>query len=64
MPKVDKAGIPQSDDPEGSDELRGGKVVGDPALDNASANGTGAGATGKEYDSGPGPLPGEKSSVS
>lgn len=62
MPKVDDTGVPLSDAPDGSDELRGGKVVGDPALDNASANGTGAGASGGEYAGGSNLLPGEKGS--
>ena len=50
MPKVDPStGQPMSDAPEGSDDLRGGKTVGDPALDDASAQGTGEGKSGAEY---------------
>jgi len=62
MPKIDSAGTPLSDDPKGSDELRGGKVLGDPALDDASANGTGAGSSGAEYEQNSGTLPGERGS--
>lgn len=50
MPKVDpSSGQPMSDAPESSDELRGGKKVGDPALDDASATGSGEGKSGAEY---------------
>ena len=52
MPKVDPtSGQPMSDAPEGDDELRGGKTVGDPALDDASATGGGEGKSGAEYAS-------------
>lgn len=61
MPKVDAQGTPLTDTPDGPDELRGGKVVGDPALDDASANGTGAGSSGRDSTSSP-LLPGEKPS--
>lgn len=51
MPKVDEeTGLPLSDDPNsGIDELRGGKKVGDPALDDASANGSSGTKKGKDY---------------
>lgn len=41
MPKVDpKSGQPVSDDPEQeSDDLRGGKSIGDPATDEGAPNG-------------------------
>ncbi|MGQ0744432.1 MAG: hypothetical protein ACT4OS_08890 [Acidimicrobiales bacterium] len=62
MAKVDESGQPLSDAPEGPDDLRGGKVLGDPALDDASANGTGAGHSGAEYDTTSPQLPGERGS--
>lgn len=62
MPKVDTTGQPITDDPEGPDELRGGKVLGDSDLDDASANGTGAGSSGAEYEKSAPVLPGEKGS--
>lgn len=51
MPKVDDdTGLPLSDDPDsGIDELRGGKKIGDPALDDASANGERQTKKGKDY---------------
>ncbi len=50
MPKVDpQSGEPLSDEPEqGSDDLRGGKVEGDPALEGASETGGGNIAEDKE----------------
>jgi len=40
MPKVDpQSGEPMSDDPGGSDEYRGGKTPGDPALEKATETG-------------------------
>ncbi len=40
MPKVDdSSNEPISDDPQGSDQTRGGKVEGDPALEGASETG-------------------------
>ena len=50
MPKVDpQSGEPVSDDPDqASDDLRGGKVEGDPALEGASETGGGNVAEGKQ----------------
>ncbi len=62
MPKVDANGNPITDDPEGPDALRGGKVLGDPDLDDASANGGGAGASGSEYIKSSPVLPGAQAS--
>ena len=66
MPKVDpNTGQPMSDAPEGEDDLRGGKTVGDPALADASAQGTGEGKSGAEYAASAGDsdmLPGQEGS--
>jgi hypothetical protein len=49
MPKVDPTtGEPELDDPEGSDDTRGGKKPGDPALKGASETGGGNVSENKE----------------
>lgn len=59
MPKVDPTTHePLTDDPDGPDNQRGGKLIGDPDLDNATVTG-GSSTRGDELDD-DSRLPGEK----
>jgi hypothetical protein len=64
MPKVNpETGEPMSDAPEGDDVTRGGKGVGDPALEGATETGrqgVGYSDTGSNPDTGSRELVGEK----
>lgn len=59
MPKVDpETHQPLSDEPDGPEDQRGGKHIGDPDLDDATATG-GSSTRGDEFDDDP-RLPGDK----
>lgn len=62
MPKVDPTTHqPESDTPDGPDDERGGRIFGDPDLDDASVNGGTAAPAGELGDESA-LLPGEKPS--